>query len=77
MTIGMAVNSGMEAKKAQMAELLEHVAVMALDLGLWIEGKPFDITVRQIAAQIGPATSEESQEYKRLKTAGMGVYYGR
>jgi len=50
--IGMAVNSGLEEKKAELVHLLEFAAEKSIEVGLWIDGKPFDVTLRQIATQL-------------------------
>lgn len=57
MTVGMAVNSGNEAKKQELAALLDAASFLAIDLGLWIEGRPFDVTLRQIANQLTEVTA--------------------
>ena len=57
MTVGMAVNSGNEVKKQELAALLDAASFLAIDLGLWIEGRPFDVTLRQIANQLTEVTA--------------------
>lgn len=52
MKIGMAVNSGHLEQKGRLAELLENAAVQSTNLGLWVEGRPFDVTLRQIVNQL-------------------------
>lgn len=52
MRIGMAVNSGMRAEKLDLAELLEQAAELSIEIGLWVEGRPFDVGLRQLAKQL-------------------------
>ena len=57
MAIGMAVNSGSTKEKQELSDLLRQAAKIAFDLQLWVEGKPFDITLGQIVDQL--KTDEE------------------
>jgi hypothetical protein len=70
MSIGMAVNSGNEAKKQELATLLDQAYSLSIELGLWIAGRPFNITLRQVANQLMPAAPQEGQQ-DCLTAAGM------
>jgi hypothetical protein len=48
----MAVNTGLNDQKERLAELLENAAVQSINLGLWVEGRPFDVTLRRIVDQL-------------------------
>ena len=52
MGIGMAVNSGSIELKQELAELLATAAKHSFEIGLWVDGKAFDVTLRQVVAQL-------------------------
>ena len=56
MRVGMAVNSGQEARKQELATLLDAASFLAIELGLWVESKPFDVTLRAVANQLTEQT---------------------
>ena len=58
MTIGMAVNSGHEEKKLELVALLNKASLLALDLGLWVEGRPFDVIMRNLANQLDRSVND-------------------
>jgi hypothetical protein len=52
MRVGMAINSGHEAEKRELAAHFESAADLAAGVGLWFDGTPAAKSLRQLAAQI-------------------------
>lgn len=50
--IGMAVNSGQGEERRQLIQVLECAAMLSHKVELWIEGRPFDVTLQRIARQL-------------------------
>jgi hypothetical protein len=46
--VGMAVNIGEPEKKKRLIELLLEAETLSLEVGLWVQGNPFDETLKGV-----------------------------
>lgn len=62
MHVGMAVNTGNDDKKKALAADLENLTDKALELGLWVDGHPFDVYLRAVASSLLRSTTESMRQ---------------
>ena len=57
----MAVNIGHKTAKLQLAGLLEEARLPSMELGLYVDGKPFEVLLAQVAQAVRKQLAKEDQ----------------
>lgn len=59
MSIGMAANGGHKIAKLQLAGLLEEARMPAMEVGLYVNGQPFEVLLAQVAQALRKQAARE------------------